>query len=223
MKLPASIHGPALAIALSCLPTASSQEGIAGRPDVRAFIQEMSGKHRFDAQELNRLFQQVIIQDKILDAIARPAEAKPWYAYRKIFLTEARIQGGLSFWERNSAALANARTNYGVPPEMIIAIIGIETLYGQNTANYRVIDALSTLAFEYPKRAGFFRHELEDFLLLCREEGIDPALPKGSYTGAMKLAPVHAQQLPALCRRSGSGSTSRYLGQPCGRYCQRRQ
>ncbi|HUL13497.1 MAG TPA: lytic murein transglycosylase B [Methylococcaceae bacterium] len=187
-KRSASFRIFVLAIALSGLSaSASGQEGIADRPEVRAFIREISGKHRLSGEALNRLFRQVVIQDKILEAIARPAEAKPWHAYRKIFLTEARIQGGLTFWDRNGAALSKARIRFGVPPEMIVAILGIETGYGQNTGNYRVVDALSTLAFDYPKRAEFFRHELEDFLLLCREEGIDPALPKGSYAGAMGM------------------------------------
>jgi len=198
MTLSASLHAFVLAMALSGFSVAASgQEGIAARPDVQDFIREMVGKHRLDGQALNRLFQQVAIQDKILDAIAHPAEAKPWHAYRKIFLTEARIQGGLSFWDRNNAVLISARNRYGVPPEMIIAIIGIETSYGQNSGNYRVIDALSTLAFGYPQRAGFFRDELADFLLLCREEGMDPALPKGSYAGAMGMP----QFMPSSYRR----------------------
>lgn len=198
MKLPAYLYALILAATLSGFPfIASGQEGIAARPEVQDFIREMVDKHRLDEQALNRLFQQVAIQGKILDAIAHPAEAKPWYAYRRIFLTETRIQGGLSFWERNDAALVRARNRYGVAPEMIVAILGIETSYGQNPGNYRVIDALSTLAFDYPQRAGFFRGELADFLMLCREEGMDPALPKGSYAGAMGMP----QFMPSSYRR----------------------
>jgi membrane-bound lytic murein transglycosylase B len=198
MKLPTSLHAFALAATLfSPCAEALGQEGIAARPEVQVFIREMVRKHRLDGQDLNRLFQQVTIQDKILDAITHPAEAKPWHVYRKIFLTETRIQGGLSFWDRNRAALVSARNRYGVPPEMVIAIIGIETNYGQNAGHYRVIDALSTLAFDYPQRARFFRSELADFLLLCREERIDPALPRGSYAGAMGMP----QFMPSSYRR----------------------
>ncbi|MBS1213070.1 MAG: rane-bound lytic murein transglycosylase [Proteobacteria bacterium] len=174
-----------------------SDEGIVGRPAVRDFMQQVARRHHYDLSALERIFGQVVIQEKVLESIAKPAEAKPWYAYRKLFLTEARIQGGLNFWNKHSAALVNAAVRYGVPPEMIVAIIGIETSYGQNVGNYRVIDALSTLAFEYPKRADFFRRELEEFLILCREEGIDPLLPKGSYAGAMGMP----QFMPSSYRR----------------------
>ncbi|CAI8867044.1 lytic murein transglycosylase B [Methylocaldum szegediense] len=165
----------------------TASESLAQRPGVRTFIRDMSHKHHFNTSELTKLFQDVTIQDKILEAIAKPYEAKPWYAYRKLFLTETRIQNGVDFWNRNAGALATATRKYGVPPEVIVAIIGIETNYGQSPGKYRVIDALSTLAFAYPKRAAFFRRELEEFLLLCREEGINPANPTGSYAGAMGL------------------------------------
>jgi membrane-bound lytic murein transglycosylase B len=171
----------------ACSSLATAQGGLETRADVRSFIQQMSRKHQFNRSELSELFHRVKVQYKILDAIARPAEAKPWHAYRRLFLTDARIQGGIAFWRQNREALAAAERKYGVPAEMIIAIIGIETSYGRNRGNYRVIDALSTLAFEYPKRSGFFRRELEEFLLLCREEGIDPSMPVGSYAGAMGM------------------------------------
>ncbi len=170
-----------------CSSLATAQGGLQTRSDVRVFIEEMSRKHHFGRHQLNALFQQVNLQYKILDFIARPAEAKPWYAYRRLFMTDGRIQGGLEFWRRNTVALAGAERKYGVPAELIIAIIGIETNYGRNRGTYRVVDALSTLAFEYPKRSAFFRRELEEFLLLCREEGIDPAVPVGSYAGAMGM------------------------------------
>ncbi|WP_217995232.1 lytic murein transglycosylase B, partial [Methylogaea oryzae] len=151
------------------------------------FIAEMADKHHFSRRQLRRLFQQVAIQPSILERIAKPAEAKPWHAYRKIFLTEARIQNGLSFWREHANVLAMVQDRYGVPPEIVVGILGVETGYGQNTGGFRVIDALSTLAFDYPKRADFFRKELEEFLLLCREEAANPQDPKGSYAGAMGL------------------------------------
>ncbi|QSA96134.1 lytic murein transglycosylase B [Methylococcus sp. EFPC2] len=167
-----------------CAPVVAD---IADRPDVRAFMQEVSARHRFAPAELENLFRQVDLQDKVLESISKPAEAKPWREYRKIFLTEKRIQAGANFWSANRAALEQAQDRYGVAPEMVVAILGVETTYGKRTGNYRVIDALSTLAFDYPRRADFFRKELEAFLLLCREEGVDPLLLKGSYAGAMGL------------------------------------
>jgi len=170
---------------------------IADRPEVRAFIQGLSTRHHFAPASLERLFRQVDIQGKVLESISRPAEAKPWRDYRKIFLTEARIQAGVNFWNAHEAALERASSRYGVAPEMIVAILGVETTYGERTGNYRVIDALATLAFDYPRRADFFRKELEHFLLLCREEGMDPLVPKGSYAGAMGFP----QFMPSSYRR----------------------
>lgn len=174
-------------ILLLCLLPSLCLADISEREDVQSFIYKMGARHGFDESSLIRLFQQVEIKDKILESIAKPAESKPWYFYKKLFLTEARTQGGLDFWRNNAEVLAKVSSRYGVPAEMIVAIIGIETSYGKNTGNYRVIDALSTLAFDYPKRAHFFVKELEDFLVLCKEEGIDPVKPMGSYAGAMGL------------------------------------
>ncbi|MBP1149492.1 lytic murein transglycosylase B [Methylocaldum gracile subsp. desertum] len=157
----------------------------------------MSRKHHFSASELNKIFQDVTIQEKILEAMAKPYEAKPWHVYRKLFLTEKRIQSGVDFWGKNAAALKATASKYGVPAEVIVAIIGIETSYGQSPGKYRVIDALSTLAFAYPKRAEFFRRELEEFLVLCREEHMNPGSPTGSYAGAMGMP----QFMPSSYRR----------------------
>jgi len=161
--------------------------GIAQRGDVRDFIADMSRKHGFSSGELNRAFDAAGIVPGILDAMAKPYEAKPWHAYRKLFLTEKRINGGRDFMALNQAALARAKSRYSVPPEMVTAIIGIESAYGVKPGKYRVIDSLSTLGFEYPRRASFFRSELEQFLLLCREEGMDYLSPLGSYAGAMGM------------------------------------
>lgn len=151
------------------------------------FISKMVTAHQFDESELNKVFQAVEIKEDILKKISSPAESLPWYKYRKIFMTEARIDGGVKFWWENESALTTVAQQTGVPAEIIIAIIGVETLYGQKTGNYRVIDALSTLAFAYPPRSKFFLSELENFLLLCREEHINPLEPTGSYAGAMGM------------------------------------
>lgn len=153
----------------------------------RDFIDAMVSKHRFSESELNTLFDRVEINDAVLKKMASPAEALPWHKYRKIFLTEARIKEGLAFWRVNAKPLKQVSEQYGVPPEIIVAILGVETLYGRRTGAFRVIDTLSTLAFAYPPRRRFFTEELEQFLLLCREEKIDPMSPQGSYAGAMGM------------------------------------
>jgi len=152
-----------------------------------AFIGHMVATHQFDKSKLDALFDSVAIQDDIVKRISAPAESLPWHKYRKIFMTDARIDGGVKFWQQNEKILSAVEQQYGVPPEIIIAIIGVETAYGQNTGKHRVIDALSTLAFAYPPRSKFFLNELENFLLLCRDEQINPLEPTGSYAGAMGM------------------------------------
>jgi len=170
-----------------CLLLASCTGNIKDTESVHAFIEQMVTQHQFDEAELENLFDTVEIKEDILKRIASPSEGLPWYKYRKIFLTDARIDAGVQFWRDNEAALAAAEQQYGVPAEIIVAIIGVETLFGKNTGNHRVIDALSTLAFAYPPRSKFFMSELENFLLLCRDEHINPAEPIGSYAGAMGM------------------------------------
>ena len=147
----------------------------------------MVEKHQFDDAELKQLFQSVEIKEKIIKTMERPAEGLPWYKYRKIFMTDKRIKGGVKFWQENEVALSEVEAETGVPAEIIVAIIGVETQYGENTGHHRVIDALSTLGFAYPKRSKFFLGELESFLILCREEKMNPLDPTGSYAGAMGI------------------------------------
>ncbi|HEY8096241.1 MAG TPA: lytic murein transglycosylase B, partial [Methylobacter sp.] len=170
-----------------CLLLIACTTNIKDTEPVHAFIEQMVAKHQFDESELDDLFATVEIKPDILKRIASPSEGLPWYKYRKIFLTDARIDAGVQFWRDNAPALAAAEKQYGVPPEIIIAILGVETLFGKNTGNHRVIDALSTLGFAYPPRSKFFLSELENFLLLCRDEHINPADPMGSYAGAMGM------------------------------------
>jgi membrane-bound lytic murein transglycosylase B len=178
------------ALFASLFGTLAAGPGCAGdfqdNPDVQAFIQEMEKRHQFDRKELEALFEQAKKRDDILEAISRPAEkTKPWYEYRDIFLKPKRIDGGVSFWKENEDILKRAEQAYGVDAAIIVAIIGVETRYGANIGAYRVIDSLSTLAFEYPPRSKFFRSELEQFLILAQEEDVDVAKVKGSYAGAM--------------------------------------
>jgi membrane-bound lytic murein transglycosylase B len=157
-------------------------------PLVNEFINEMTRDYGFASEQLVSLFSGVERKQAILDAISRPAErVKPWSEYRPIFITDSRIARGVDFWREHEEALRKAEQEYGVPAEMIVSIIGVETFYGGNTGSYRVVDALSTLAFDYPPRAPFFRKELREFLMLTREEQVDPLTLKGSYAGAMGL------------------------------------
>lgn len=157
-----------------------------GREDVQNFIQYMIDEHGFERTQLKLLFKGVKEQKSVLKAISTPAERKKkWFEYRPIFLKQARTDAGVKFWQENQEILQQAEQMYGVPPEIIVAIIGVETYYGRITGKHQVFDSLVTLGFGYPKRAKFFLSELEHYLLLCREEGFDPSVLKGSYAGAM--------------------------------------
>lgn len=157
------------------------------RTDVQSFITELTQNHEFSAQELQGILGQAKKSQKIIDLISKPAEGKPWHEYRKIFLGKKRINAGVEFWKENEATLEKAEILYGVPPEIIVAIIGVETFYGTRMGTFSVLDALMTLGFDYPPRSKFFRSELEHFLLLSKEESIEPQKPKGSYAGAMGM------------------------------------
>jgi membrane-bound lytic murein transglycosylase B len=181
------------------------------RPEVDEFIQEMVRKHGFVEQELKYLFTRARREAPILAAIAPPKEpkARSWQLYRARFVTEGRIAEGAEFARRHAKALARAAEEHGVPEEIIVAIIGVETIYGKNMGAWRVIDALSTLAFDYPPRAEYFRGELEQYLLFARERGIDVFSVRGSYAGAIGIP----QFMPTSYRRwaldfDGDGSVN---------------
>lgn len=152
---------------------------------VKDFIDEMVKEHKYDRDELNTLFTKASRRSSIIKAISRPAERKPWYKYRPIFLGSKRIKLGVKFWDENEVLLQRAHKQFGVNPETIVAIIGVETRYGKHKGSYPVVDALSTLGFFYPPRSSFFKKELKEFLLLAREEKMDPYELTGSYAGAM--------------------------------------
>jgi membrane-bound lytic murein transglycosylase B len=176
-----------LLLALFYLLAAPARALDAGREDVRAFIGEMAEKHGFVAEELHRVFGQVEARPSIVALMTRPAEkALPWHEYRARFLTERRISRGVQVAGLQADALARA-AELGVPVPVLLSIVGVETFYGENTGRHRVIDALATLAFDYPPRSPFFRSELENFLVMSREESLDPLAPLGSYAGAMGI------------------------------------
>jgi len=156
------------------------------RADVKGFITQMADQYDFKKGKLRKLLKAAQSQPAILEAMDRPAEkAKPWYEYRSIFLNDRRVREGTQFWLAHRQELDRASVRSGVAPEYIAAILGVETYYGRLTGTYRVLDALATLAFDYPPRAKFFRDELAQFLLLTRDFNMDPLTIKGSYAGAM--------------------------------------
>jgi membrane-bound lytic murein transglycosylase B len=155
-------------------------------PQAQALIDLMVQEQGFEREYLELLIDQAERKDTILEAIARPAEkTKAWYEYRDIFVTETRAEQGLEFYRRYAASLQRAQREFGVPAEIIVAIIGVETRYGRNKGSYRVLDSLATLAFDYPPRSKFFTSELKQYLLLTREQGLPADTLKGSYAGAM--------------------------------------
>ena len=182
-------HAPlsACAAALLAMSPAAALALDEQRAEVQDFIRHMAERHGFAAAELGTVFRQVESRPSIVAAMKRPAEKTlAWHEYRAMFMTDRRIARGVATGLEQAAALQKAAV-HGVPAEVILAITGVETFYGEITGKHRVIDALSTLAFDYPPRSTFFRGELEQFLLMAREEALDPLLPAGSYAGAMGI------------------------------------
>tara|TARA_Y100000991_G_scaffold108110_1_gene81491 strand:- start:128 stop:1189 length:1062 start_codon:yes stop_codon:yes gene_type:complete len=156
------------------------------RSEVQSYIDELIATHGFSRIALEEVFSQSTKQERIIELMSRPAERRlVWHEYRKILVDEPRVSQGVEFWRENERALERAAKTYGVVPEIIVAIIGVETRYGRVTGSFGVVDALSTLAFDYPPRAKFFRGQLTEHFLLSREEGKNPLSMKGSYAGAM--------------------------------------
>lgn len=177
-----------LSFLFSAAHAAESQSGKGDylqRSELQSFIQEMVDRHQFSETELKNWFAQVRPRSDIIESISNPAEGKPWYVYRTIFLKEKRIAGGVKFWRQHRNWLQTAEELTGVPASVIVAILGVETLYNTYKGRYPVLESLATLSFDYPKRAKFFRSEMEQFLLLAREEQVDPVTLIGSYAGAM--------------------------------------
>ncbi|RLV60148.1 lytic murein transglycosylase B [Parashewanella curva] len=148
------------------------------------FIQQQADKG-MDRAEVQQLLKQAKFNQEVIDAITRPWEAKPWYKYYPLFLTEKRLNAGLKFWKQHETTITKASKQFQVDPEVIVAIIGIETFYGNYLGRYSVLDSLYTLGFYYPPRGKFFRSELGNLMQLVKEENLDINQLKGSYAGAM--------------------------------------
>lgn len=192
--------GTFLLAALTVLSHAGTNPpSFADDPAVIDFARDLEQRQGFNSEALLAQFAQVRPNNKVLQLIKPPTSPlqRSWERYRPRFLNDRRIDGGVRFWQENQAMLARARALYGVPEEIIVAIIGVETEYGRNTGGFRVLEALATLAFNYPPRSEFFRTELEQFLLLSRENQLDPLAVKGSFAGAIGIP----QFMPGSQRR----------------------
>jgi membrane-bound lytic murein transglycosylase B len=175
-----------IGLSLCCLAGSGvADNALLQKQATHAFIDNMVDRYHFNRQELENTLRAAEFQPQIIASMERPYEKKSWDVYRALFLTPARLQAGLEFWKANRQALEQAEKQFGVPAPIIVAILGVETLYGKHQGNYRVLDALTTLAFYYPKRSEFFTKELQEFLLLCQEHHVAPTEYHGSYAGAM--------------------------------------
>lgn len=155
------------------------------KKNVQKFVNDMVKNHGFKREKVESWLIEAKFQPQIIRSMNKPYEKKSWDVYQSIFLTKDRVQKGVAYWAENEKALMAAQKKYNVPASLIVSIIGVETLYGQRQGNYRVLDALTTLAFDYPKRAKFFTKELREFFLLSKELGVSPTQFKGSYAGAI--------------------------------------
>jgi len=183
---PTSALAQGLIFSAILLISGCSQAATSRDAQIDTFVNNMVAKHGFEESYVRGIVNEAEKKQSILDAMSRPAEkVKPWYDYRDIFLTDKRIRQGVEFWGEHREQLERISAETGVPVQMIVGIIGVETSYGRITGNYRVVDALSTLAFDYPKRSKFFTKELGEYMLLAREEDLPVLEVKGSYAGAM--------------------------------------
>lgn len=169
----------------------------AERSEVKLFIQEMVEKNHFNENELHKLFNAVTIRPTVMNKMNAPLEQRPWHTYQMLFVTEWRIRNGVEFWNKHQTILNQAEKQYGVPASIIIATIAVESKFGQHTGEFPVIDALTNIGFSQSPRAPFFRSELEQFLLLSREQALNPREVMGSYAGAIG----QPQFMPSSYRR----------------------
>jgi membrane-bound lytic murein transglycosylase B len=160
---------------------------VAKHEDIVRLIDELVSEQRFSEQELRDIFARVRLRPNVVKVMSKPSERLPWHRYRKLFITPVQIDDGVDFWRAHDQTLQRAEQDFGVPAEVIVAIIGVETRYGRNRGSYPVIDSLTTLTLQYPRRSNFFRSELRHFLVLTRDEGLDPLGITGSYAGAIGI------------------------------------
>lgn len=177
-------------------------------PELLSLVDEMVSAHAFSRAELVEILSGAEHRQTVIDSMTRPAEGMPWYRYRKIFMTDSRVQDGVQFWSKYQTDLERAELEYGVPAEVIVAIIGVESRFGEYRGAHRVLDSLVTLVVGFPRRSKFFSGELQEFLVLCREQGFTPGEINGSYAGAMGYPQFIASSYRAYAVDfSGNGKT----------------
>lgn len=175
-------------VAAGAEKTVDNQPDYALQPEVKAFIDDLVKNEQFSRKELQDILGKANKSERVLELISRPAEKRlEWKDYRKIFMTPERVDLGVDFWEAHEKTLSRVEKEYGVPADVIVAIIGVETYYGRQTGGFKVLDALSTLSFDYPPRSKFFTQQLKEFLILTREQELDASDLTGSYAGAMGI------------------------------------
>jgi len=168
-----------------CMQVVHADKALLHQRNAQLFMRDMVNHYHFDKRQLTAILNEAVFQPQIIESMDRPYEKKTWDVYKALFLTQDRVNAGVNFWRANQKTLDQVQKQYGVPADMIVAIIGVETLYGKNQGKYRVLDALTTLAFYYPKRSEFFTKELREYLLLCREQRVPATKYLGSYAGAI--------------------------------------
>jgi membrane-bound lytic murein transglycosylase B len=188
-----------LSLLIPIVSNATINTNTADQPAIQQYIQTLVEKYNFKQHALEKLFAHFEPNEQIIASMNKPYEEQPWSAYRKVFLQPQRISGGVAFWQKHKKELTKAQAQYGVPASIIVAILGVETMYGEHTGNYSVFNSLATLAFNYPQRATFFKDELTNYLLLSNEEHFPALQAKGSYAGAMGMM----QFMPSNIRKYG--------------------
>lgn len=180
-----SIYFVAVFMTLFAWPAWCAASGVADRPEIVRFIDEMVTRNNMPRKLLEHWFSHVHLRPEVIKAMDKPPEHIPWYRYRRLFVTAHRARVGVHYWRRHAAVLRRAEQVYGVPASIIVAVLGVESRYGRLKGRYPVLDVLTTLMLNYPRRRAFFRGELEQYLLLVREEGWNPLRLRGSYAGAI--------------------------------------
>ncbi len=179
-----------------------------------AFIERFHRLNEWPIEEVRDVFSSASFQQSIVDKMNRPAEGMPWHRYRKIFMQEERYEAGVNFYQEHRKVLEQVSDDSGVPVKVILGILGVETYFGQRKGSYRVLDALYTLAFGYPKRSKFFTRELEEFLVLSKEEGLDPLTLEGSYAGAMGYCQFMPSSYRAYAKSFDTGGNRDLVNSP---------
>lgn len=170
-----------------CVTPITSATTFIQRSEVVSFVDTIALEHNIDKSQVLTAFSKIESSPEVLQRMSAQYEALPWHKYKNMLVTEKRIQGGAKFWKEHAKLLKKADREYGIPAELIVALIGIESSYGKNPGKLPVLQTLATLAFDYPPRANFFKNELKEYIILITEQRLDPLELKGSYAGAMGM------------------------------------